>query len=82
MTKEEFINLDIQKKNRILLAYGKCFYESISYMKCIRKYYLLFDFIAEAEYSLDETKIITVTAFEPVTTNGDIIFQEPQGIYN
>ncbi|MGE0635820.1 MAG: hypothetical protein AB7G44_16785 [Bacteroidia bacterium] len=82
MTKKEFINLDMQEKAKMLLAVRKYFYENASYGKCIWKYYLLFDFMVEVEYSLEGNKIIHIKAFEPVKANLDILFQEPTERYS
>lgn len=77
MTRKEFNNLQLRERTKVLSASGKYFYETAVYGKCIWKYYLLFDFMVEVEYSLEGNKIIRIKAFEPVEANPDIIFQEP-----
>ena len=77
MTRKEFNNLHLRERTKVLLESGKYFYENANYGKCIWKYYLLFDFMVEVEYSLEGNKIIRIKSFEPVEANPDIIFQEP-----
>lgn len=81
MKSSEFNTLSLQKRANLLQVKGKYFDERVKYGKCIWKYYMLFDFIVEAEYSLDRSKIRSITTLIPVEANSDIIFQEPVEVY-
>lgn len=77
MIKKEFEKLDLIEKRKVLLVSGKYFYENVNYGKSICKYYLLFDFVVEAEYEINTNKIRNIHTMNPFSFDADKSLQEP-----
>lgn len=68
ITNTEFNTLSLDDKGDMLWAKGKYFDEVIHYGKSVYKFYMLYGFIVEVEYPIEENRIVNICAFETQPT--------------
>ncbi|MCG3165617.1 MAG: hypothetical protein POELPBGB_01385 [Bacteroidia bacterium] len=65
VTAIDFNTLSLDDRGDMLWKRGKYFYEIVDYNKAIYKLYMLYGFIVEVDYPVEENYIKDIRAFAP-----------------
>ncbi|MCG3165307.1 MAG: hypothetical protein POELPBGB_01069 [Bacteroidia bacterium] len=63
ITSAEFNTLSLHDKGDMLWAKGRYFDERVTYGEAVYKFYLLYDFVVEVEYPVEENRIVNICGF-------------------